>query len=226
MEFYISHLRKKTLREFLAEYQINPVLGVIFWCLMKLRIANPQKTPFVVFRSTRETLIDLDQIDERYRSDIETKIKMLHDAGFPETLLGNVLLGSNKKELKQVGVNLIACHQEKRMAVLAGIRFYDEDEEIRMPFALISFLDDQVSVSSLNTAYQATDLPDGSKLKGFPDLTLTEMIEAHQQWTDTMDRDCLIIEDNEEFMRMYDVDGIRDFDAEIKRGIIERVYPE
>lgn len=112
------------------------------------------------------------------------------------------------------------------MAALAGIRFYDEDEVIRMPFALISFLDDQVTVTSINATYKTIDLRQGSKLKGFPDITLTELIDAHQQWIDTLDRDCLIIEDNEEFMRMYDVKMNRSLDAEIKRGLKERVYPE
>lgn len=115
MEFYISHIRKKTLREFLTEHPVNPVLGVIYWCLLKANIAKQQEyAPFVVFRSLRETLIDWNQIEERYVSNIETEMDILISAGFTETLLGNVLVGSTEEELKQVGVNLIACHKEKK----------------------------------------------------------------------------------------------------------------
>lgn len=224
MEFYEEDVRKYPLGEFLSSYSINPLLGTLLWCLMKIYLIRPQNNPFPVCRSLRENLVELNEIPERFQSEVSAELKILAEAGFIEPQLIKLLSGSRQSELKLSGITILALHAEKLMGVKVMIFFPDEEASVRMPYSLLSFPD---SVSSLTTSNQKNlvDFDAGDSASSHPDATLVELIQIHQQRLAESNRSCLTIDHGDELLQLIEARDNRRLDYDISRGWLKRVYP-
>ena len=224
MEFYEEDVRRYSLREFLSNYSVNPLLGGILWFLMKIYLIRPQNKPFPVCRSFRENQVDLDQIPERYQPDILQELKILDEAGFIEPQLLKLISGPSKDDFKLSGVTIYALHQDKLMGISFVVYFPDGSESVRMSYYIVSFSD---STSSITTSDQRNliDLEPGDTASCHTDATLAEMIQIHQQRLAELNESCLTIENGEELLQLFEDRENRRFDYDIKRGVMKRVYP-
>ncbi|QDV52756.1 hypothetical protein [Gimesia fumaroli] len=225
MQFYEQHYARYCLREYIGMWYPNILGAVLYWIMIKLNIKRLKRKPFPVFRSVQDNLMDLDQVPEIYQAEIQAELNLLSRYGFVDPLVGGVISGSSLNGLTQTGISLLSRHQKVDSAVSVIIDFH-EGQTTRRPYFIFTFIEDPPSdITSSNGRLMCYSDP-GGDIAYYPNICFEELLQVHNQRIMGLNKTCLIINDNEELIRLSDERLVKSIDKLIRRGILALVEPK
>ena len=191
MQFYEQHYERYYLREYIGMWYPNILRAVLFWILIKLNLKQLKRKPFPVFRSIQDNLMELEQV-----------------------------AGSRLNELKLTGVGIISRHQ-KGDSVVSVILDFDDAQVKKRPYFIFTFLNDVTGdITSSNGRFMCYSDP-GGDIAYYPKVCFEELVEIHNQRIRGLNRNCSIINDNLELIKLSDERWVKSIDKLIRRGILK-----
>tara|TARA_R110002124_G_scaffold64557_7_gene176253 strand:+ start:2341 stop:3018 length:678 start_codon:yes stop_codon:yes gene_type:complete len=220
MQFYEQHYERYYLREYIGMWYPNILRAVLFWILIKLNLKQLKRKPFPVFRSIQDNLMELEQVAVIYQAEVQAELNLLASYGFVEPLLTGVISGSRLNELKLTGVGIISRHQ-KGDSVVSVILDFDDAQVKKRPYFIFTFLNDVTGdITSSNGRFMCYSDP-GGDIAYYPKVCFEELVEIHNQRIRGLNRNCSIINDNLELIKLSDERWVKSIDKLIRRGILK-----